>query len=116
MGQGLFWASTTAKGGVYGLRIRIFGSKGSLEWVQNKPGYLKYNTANGATKILEGFNEWFSKKFSRIKYGHPEGYLSAFLIYIKKLLQKLILIKLKKILFSNCLRRFAYSKIYRWMR
>ena len=60
----MFWASTTAKGGVYGLRIRIFGSKGSLEWVQNKPGYLKYNAAKGATKILErGFNEsGFSKK------------------------------------------------------
>ncbi len=78
--KGLFWASTTAKGGVYGLRIRVFGSKGSLEWVQNDPNYLKYNAANGATKVLErGFNESaFSKNFSRIKYGHPEGYLSAF--------------------------------------
>ena len=77
--KGLFWASTTAKGGVYGLRIRIFGSMGSLEWVQNDPNYLKYNAANGATKVLErGFNEsGFSKNFSRIKYGHPEGYLSA---------------------------------------
>ena len=35
--KGLFWASTTAKGGVYGLRIRVFGSMGSLEWVQNIP-------------------------------------------------------------------------------
>ena len=78
--KGLFWASTTAKGGVYGLRIRVFGSKGSLEWVQNDPNYLRYNSASGATKILErGFNESsFSKNFSRIKYGHPEGYLSAF--------------------------------------
>ena len=30
--KGIFWASTLAKGGVYGLRIRIYGSKGSLEW------------------------------------------------------------------------------------
>ena len=38
---------------------------GSLEWVQNDPNYLKYNSANGATKVLErGFNEsGFSKTF-----------------------------------------------------
>ena len=55
--KGLFWASTTAKGGVYGLKIRVFGSKGSMEWVQNDPTYLKFSSANGATKILErGFN------------------------------------------------------------
>ena len=32
--KGMFWTSVMARGGVYGLRIRIFGTKGSLEWVQ----------------------------------------------------------------------------------
>ena len=41
--KGMFWTSCTARGGIYGLRIRIFGSKGSIEWVQNDPTYLKYN-------------------------------------------------------------------------
>ena len=78
--KGMFWTSCTARGGVYGLRIRIFGSKGSLEWVQNDPTYLKYNPSRGAVRILErGFHDaHFSKKFSRIKFGHPEGYLDAF--------------------------------------
>ena len=78
--KGMFWTSVMAKGGVYGLRIRIFGSKGSIEWVQNDPGYLKLNPAKGAVKLLErGFhNAEISKKFSRIKFGHPEGYLDAF--------------------------------------
>ena len=78
--KGMFWTSCTARGGVYGLRIRIFGSKGSLEWVQNDPTYLKFNPSKGAVRILErGFHEAsFSKKFSRIKFGHPEGYLDAF--------------------------------------
>ena len=78
--KGIFWTSCTARGGVYGLRIRIFGSKGSLEWVQNDPTYLKYNPSKGAVRILErGFHDAsFSKKFSRIKFGHPEGYLDAF--------------------------------------
>jgi predicted dehydrogenase len=48
--------------------------------VQNDPGYLKLNPATGAVKLLErGFhNAELSKKFSRIKFGHPEGYLDAF--------------------------------------
>ena len=89
--KGLFWASTTAKGGIHGLRIRIFGSKGSMEWIQNDPNYLKYSSANGATKFLErGFNESnFSKNFSRIKYGHPEGYLSAFSNLYKEIATKI---------------------------
>ena len=64
---------------------------GSLEWVQNDPNYLKYNAANGATKVLErGFNEsGFSKNFSRVKYGHPEGYLSAFSNLYKEIASKI---------------------------
>ena len=78
--KGMFWTSVMAKGGVYGLRIRVFGSKGSLEWVQNDPNYLKLNPYKGAVRYLErGFhNAELSKKFSRIKFGHPEGYLDAF--------------------------------------
>ena len=78
--KGMFWTSVMAKGGVYGLRIRVFGSKGSLEWVLNDPNYLKLNPDKGAVRYLErGFhNAELSKKFSRIKFGHPEGYLDAF--------------------------------------
>ena len=78
--KGMLWTSVMARGGVYGLRIRIFGSKGSLEWIQNDPNYLKFNPSTGAVRLLERgfFNAEFSKNFSRIKFGHPEGYLDAF--------------------------------------
>ena len=78
--KGMFWTSVMARGGVYGLRIRVFGSKGSLEWVQNDPNYLKLNPSKGAVRLLERgfFNADFSKNFSRINFGHPEGYLDAF--------------------------------------
>ena len=78
--KGMFWTSVMAKGGVYGLRIRIFGSKGSIEWVQNDHGYLKLNPGKGAVKLLERgvHNEELSKKIARIKIGHQEGYLDAF--------------------------------------
>ncbi len=88
--KGIFWTSVMARGGVYGLRIRVFGTKGSLEWIQNDPGYLKFNPSKGAVKFLERgfFNAELSKKFSRTKFGHPEGYLDAF---------------------ANIYREFAYS-------
>ena len=78
--KGLLWTCISARGGNYGLRIRIFGSKGSLEWIQNDPNYLKLNPAKGAVKILEkAFHEAdFSKNFARVKPGHPEGYVDAF--------------------------------------
>ncbi len=89
--KGMFWTSVMAKGGVYGLRIRLFGSKGSLEWVQNDPNYLKLNPEKGAVKYLERgfFNAELSKKFSRIKFGHPEGYLDAFANIYKEFAESL---------------------------
>ena len=89
--KGMFWISTTAKGGIHGLKIRVFGSKGSLEWTQNDPNYLFYNNLTGATKKLDrAYNETnYSKKFSRIKYGHPEGYLSAFSNLYKEISHKI---------------------------
>ena len=89
--KGMFWTSVMAKGGVYGLKIRVFGSKGSLEWVQNDPNYLKFNPEKGAVKYLERgfFNAELSKKFSRIKYGHPEGYLDAFANIYKEFAESL---------------------------
>ena len=89
--KGIFWTSVMAKGGVYGLRIRLFGSKGSMEWVQNDPNYLKLNPEKGAVKYLERgfFNSKFSKKFSRLKFGHPEGYLDAFANIYKEFAESL---------------------------
>ena len=89
--KGMFWTSVMSRGGVYGLRIRVYGDKGSLEWVQNDPGYLKLNPSKGAVKLLErGFHDAdFSKNFSRIKFGHPEGYLDAFANIYKEFAESL---------------------------
>ena len=101
--KGIFWTSVSAKGGVYGLRIRLFGEKGSLEWVQNDPGYLKFNPNKGPVKLLErGFHGAnYSKNFSRIKYGHPEGYLDAFANIYREFAQSLKNKKKSKYLYPN---------------
>ena len=102
-GKGMFWTSVMAKGGVYGLRIRVFGSKGSLEWVQNDPNYLKLNPEKGAVRLLErGFhNADFSKQFSRIKFGHPEGYLDAFANIYKEFADSLLNKTKKRYFYPN---------------
>mgnify|MGYP001193745374 FL=1 len=89
--KGMFWTNIMARGGVYGLRIRVFGTKGSLEWVQNDPNYLKLNPSNGAVKLIERgfFNAELSKNFSRLKFGHPEGYLDAFANIYREFAQSL---------------------------
>ena len=101
--KGMFWISSVPRGGVYGLRIRVFGSKGSLEWVQNNPGYLKFNPAKGAVRLLEkGFFEAdFSKKFTRVKYGHPEGYLDAFANIYKEFAKSLTTKSKKRHFYPN---------------
>ena len=101
--KGMFWTSTNTKGGVYGLRIRVFGTKGSLEWIQNEPGYLRLNPSKGSVKILErGFHDSkVSKNFSRIKYGHPEGYLDAFSNIYKEFAESLLSNRSKKNFYPN---------------
>ncbi|MEZ5449202.1 MAG: Gfo/Idh/MocA family oxidoreductase [Thiolinea sp.] len=38
--KGLLWASQVAAGHENGLRLRVYGEQGSLEWVQADPNYL----------------------------------------------------------------------------
>ncbi len=110
--KGLFWTSVMARGGIYGLKIRVFGTKGSIEWVQNDPGYLKFNPSKGATRILErGFHDAkLSKNFSRIKYGHPEGYLDAFANIYKEFASAIKNKSKKKYFYPNAEEGFETAK------
>ena len=101
--KGMCWISSVPRGGVYGLKIRVFGSKGSLEWAQNNTGYLRFNPAKGAVRLLEkGFFEAdFSKKFTRVKYGHPEGYLDAFANIYKEFAKSLTTKSKKRHFYPN---------------
>ena len=101
--RGSIWISSAATGGENGLKIRVLGSKGSLEWAQNNPGYLRFNPAKGAVRLLEkGFFEAdFSKKFTRAKYGHPEGYLDAFANIYKEFAKSLTAKSKKRHFYPN---------------
>jgi predicted dehydrogenase len=79
--KGLYWSSQIAIGHDNGFRVRIFGTKASLEWCQEKPDYLKISYLNKPTEIVSrGRDEFYphAQKYSRIPPGHPEGYFEAF--------------------------------------
>ncbi len=79
--RGMLWCSQVAPGNENGLKLRIYGSKGGLEWSQEDPNYLWF-TAQGRPKQLvtrsgAGSND-AAGAVSRIPAGHPEGYLEGF--------------------------------------
>ena len=79
--KGLYWSSQIAVGHDNGLRVRIYGTKGSLEWLQEDPNYAKICDLNKPTvTISRGRDDLYShaQNYSRIPAGHPEGYFEAF--------------------------------------
>ncbi|MCY3879384.1 MAG: Gfo/Idh/MocA family oxidoreductase [Rhodobacteraceae bacterium] len=79
--QGMLWASQVAVGHENGLKFRIYGESGSLEWVQADPTYLWKSTLDGPRQLLTRAGAGVgngSLRHCRTAAGHPEGYLEAF--------------------------------------
>lgn len=77
--SGIYWASQVAIGNDNALKIRIFGTKGSLEWSQENPNYLNVAYAGQPKLIMSrGHGYLDAVSASRIPSGHPEGYYEAF--------------------------------------
>ena len=80
-GRGNFWVTQTAAGVENGLRIRISGTKGSLEWMQETPQSLTFKPLDSPAKIYTPAGPGtlpLAKRSSRIVKGHPEGFPEAF--------------------------------------
>lgn len=79
--KGMLWSSQVAPGNENGLKLRVYGEKGGLEWSQEDPNYLWF-TPHGEPKRLLTRNGAGSlpanQAASRIPPGHPEGYLEGF--------------------------------------
>lgn len=79
--KGMLWASQVAVGNENCLTLRVYGSKGGLEWTQENPNKLWFTpygrpkqllTRGGAGALVE------AGRVTRIPSGHPEGYLEGF--------------------------------------
>ncbi len=75
---GNYWSSKIAIGIVNGLRVRIFGDEGALEWFQEEPEVVKFTKKNGNTQLLVKGKNGLETSYNRIPAGHPEGYFEAF--------------------------------------
>jgi predicted dehydrogenase len=79
--RGSYWCSQVAIGYDNGLKIRIFGTKGSIEFDQEKCNYLKLTKKGQPPQMLSRGNGYIlpeASAFSRIPSGHPEGYFEAY--------------------------------------
>jgi len=78
---GVYWCSQVAVGHDNDLKVRIYGTNGSIEWHQEEPNKLKISYLDKPTEILSrGRDELYplANDLPRIPAGHPEGYFVAF--------------------------------------
>jgi predicted dehydrogenase len=79
--KGMLWCSQVAPGHENGLKLRIYGRKGGLEWVQADPNYLWYSPLGQERRLITrggaGAGE-AAGRVTRVPSGHPEGYLEGF--------------------------------------
>jgi len=79
--RGALWASQVAPGNENGLRIRVYGTKGGLHWVQANPNEMLWSPLGQSTRIVTRGGPdsgAAAARVTRIPPGHPEGYLEGF--------------------------------------
>ena len=79
--RGVLCASQIAIGDLNALRLRVYGSQGSLDWAQETPNTLKRHYADGRSEWLRTADASLGPEAgaaTRLPGGHPEGYLEAF--------------------------------------
>lgn len=79
--RGTFWVTQTAAGVENDLRIRVSGTRGSLEWRQERPTRLTFRPLDGPVRVYTPNGPGALPACSRscrIVAGHPEGFHEAF--------------------------------------
>ncbi len=79
--KGMLWASQVAPGNENGLKLRVYGTKGGLEWEQEHPNQLWYTPFGEEKRLITRGGAGAgpsAARVSRIPAGHPEGYLEGF--------------------------------------
>jgi predicted dehydrogenase len=79
--RGMLWSSQVAPGNENALKVRVFGTKGGLEWAQEDPNKLWFTPFGEPTRLLTRGGSGTSDaaaRLTRTPAGHPEGYLEGF--------------------------------------
>jgi predicted dehydrogenase len=79
--RGSFWVTQAAAGVENCLRLRVSGTAGTLEWMQERPQELAYKPLGGPAQIRTPNGPGtlpLAARASRIVAGHPEGFPDGF--------------------------------------
>jgi predicted dehydrogenase len=79
--RGMLWASQVAPGNENGLRLRVYGTKGGLDWTQADPNYLWFTPFGEPKRLITrggAGSGAAAARVTRVPPGHPEGYLEGF--------------------------------------
>ncbi len=79
--KGGIWASQVAVGHENGLKLRVYGTKGGLEWTQADPNYLWFTPYGEPKRLITRGGSGAgaaAARVTRVPPGHPEGYLEGF--------------------------------------
>jgi len=77
---GYVWSCAVNAGSMHGQKIRVIGSKASLEWWDEQPNQMRYEVQGQPVQILErgmGYLHPAALADDRIGGGHPEGLFEA---------------------------------------
>ncbi len=79
--KGMLWTSQVAVGNENALRLRVYGTKGGLEWAQEAPNAMTFTRFGEPKQILTRGGAGATPAGQtnlRVPPGHPEGYLEGF--------------------------------------
>ena len=79
--RGILWVTQAAAGAEHGLRFRVHGAEGGLEWFQEDPTWLTHMRLGEPRRMLSRGGPGLkpaAQRASRIAIGHPEGLHEAF--------------------------------------
>jgi predicted dehydrogenase len=79
--KGVLIASQIEVGCENDLRLRVFGTTGTLAWHQEEPNRLLHAPIDGPLRVLTRGSAWLgeaAKRATRLPTGHPEAFLEAF--------------------------------------
>ena len=79
--RGVLLASQAAAGNQNDIRLRVFGSQGSLDWRQEEPNELVFSPLDSPRQVLTRGSPWLApaaQRACRLPAGHPEAFLEAF--------------------------------------
>lgn len=79
--KGVLVSSQVSAGEENNLNIRIYGTKGALEWHQENPNHLLHKSNDKPAQILtrgSGYLSPAATRAARLPTGHPEAFFEAF--------------------------------------